>query len=223
MIKYAHEAGILTSTSTNGQLINEKIAAEIVLSGLDKIIISIDGTSQEVYEKYRIGGKLELALESIRHIQNWKNKTKSFTPLIEIQFIVLKHNEHQINEVKKMAKDLNVDFLKLKTAQLYDFKNGHASIPSLRKYSRYKKNNMGEFVIKSRLKNHCWRMWAGAVVTIKGEILPCCFDKIGEHTFGNISSNSFLSVWQNKKAHDFRKAVLNNRKLLDICKNCSEK
>ncbi len=221
MITYAHQSGIFTSTSTNGQLINSAIAKALVQSGLDKIIISIDGVNQEVYQKYRKGGRLELALEGITHLNFWKNELKSKTPFVEIQMVVFKTNEHQIGEMKILAKKMNVNRLAFKSAQLYNFEDGHKLLTTIDKYARYKMLPNGKYALKNKLHNRCFRLWSGAVVTAKGDVLPCCFDKDASHSFGDI--DNFDSVFQNSKAMAFRSTVLENRKQHEMCRNCTSK
>ncbi|PIE99489.1 MAG: radical SAM protein, partial [Paludibacter sp.] len=102
IVRLARKNNLLTSTSTNAQLIDSQMAKKLVLSGLDRIIISLDGTTQETYEQYRVGGKLEKAIQSIEHLQHWKKELKKPHPFIEIQFLVLKSNEHQIDDVKAL-------------------------------------------------------------------------------------------------------------------------
>jgi radical SAM protein with 4Fe4S-binding SPASM domain len=220
-IQYAHEAKIYTSTSTNGQFINKNNAKKLVESGLDKLIVSMDGTTQEIYELYRVGGKLERAIEGIKEIMYWRNKLKSVTPLVEIQFLVLKTNEHQMDKMKLLSKSLNVDRLTFKTAQLYDFENGNALMPSKERYSRYKMNEKGKYILKGSQHNRCRRLWNGAVVTVSGDVLPCCFDKASEYSFGNLHKQSFSACWHSKKATGFRDKILQNRKQFEICRNCT--
>lgn len=223
LINYAHNAKIFTSTSTNAQLLNSERAKELVLSGLDKLIVSMDGTTQEVYEQYRKGGKLIKAIEGVQHINKWKKELKSITPLVEIQFIVLKTNEHQMKEIKTLAKSLEADRLVFKSAQLYDFENGNDLLTSFEKYSRYKKTNDGKYKVKNALPNHCSRLWSAAVISSKGDLIPCCYDKDGTHSFGNLADRSFGSVWHNSKATEFRMSVLSNRKQHEMCRNCTGK
>ena len=223
MIAYAHQSGIFTSTSTNGQLLNSATAKALVQSGLDKIIVSVDGTNQKTYQKYRKGGQLELALEGITQLNYWKKKLKSRTPFVEIQMVVFKTNEHQIAEMKILAKKLNVNRLVLKSAQLYNFENGHELLTSIDKYARYKMLPNGKYVLKNKLHNRCFRLWSGAVVTTKGDVLPCCFDKDTSHSFGNIIDTDFNSIIQNSKANSFRISILTNRKQHEMCRNCTSK
>jgi len=223
MIAYAHQSGIFTSTSTNGQLLNSATAKALVQSGLDKIIVSVDGTNQKTYQKYRKGGQLELALEGITQLNYWKKKLKSRTPFVEIQMVVFKTNEHQIAEMKILAKKLNVNRLVLKSAQLYNYENGHELLTSIDKYARYKMLPNGKYALKNKLHNRCFRLWSGAVVTTKGDVLPCCFDKDTSHSFGNIIDTDFNSIIQNSKANSFRISILTNRKQHEMCRNCTSK
>lgn len=222
-VDYAHQTRIYTSTSTNGQLLNKKNAKELVLSGLDKLIVSVDGATQETYEQYRVGGKLEKTLDGIRELVRCKAELKSATPLIEMQFIVLKSNEHQLSKMKKLARELRVDRLRFKTAQLYEFEQGNKLLTSIDKFARYKKMANGNYEIKNNLPNHCWRLWNGGVVNAKGELLPCCYDKESEFSFGNINDASFSETWHNKKASGFRDSILQNRKQYEMCRNCTGK
>ncbi len=223
LVKYAREKNILTSTSTNAQLIESERARQIVESGLDRLIISLDGATQEVYEKYRVGGTLEKALQAVSDIVEWKKKLRKPHPFIEIQFIVMKHNEHQIHDVKTLVKKIKADKLTLKSAQIYDFENGNDFIPITDKYSRYKLSDDGKYRLKSSLKNRCKRLWIGAVVNSKGEVLPCCFDKDGKHTFGNLNNTDFKEIWTGKSRENFRKNILMDRKQFEMCRNCTEK
>ncbi len=221
LINIIHSKKIYCSSSTNGQFLTKNKARAIVHSGLDKLIISIDGTTQETYEKYRIGGNLEKALQGIKNLIDSKKELNSATPFIELQFLVLSSNEHQITEMKKLAKSFQVDQLTFKTAQLSDFENGNDLMPKNTKFSRYKENKDGHFALKKAQANRCWRLWSGAVINLNGEVLPCCFDKKSAYSFGNINKHSFLEVWRNKKASGFRKSILQNRKQYEMCRNCT--
>ena len=223
MVKYASEKGIYTATSTNAHYLNDSNSKKTIKSGLDRLIISIDGTTQEVYEQYRIGGNLEKVLEGTKNIVKWKKELKSKTPHIIFQFLVVKPNEHQVDDVKKLALEYGVDEVKFKTAQVYDYENDpNQLIPDNNKYSRYKKNKSGSFDIKNPLLNHCWKLWHSCVITWDGLVVPCCFDKDATHQFGDLKEMSFAQLWQNEKYQNFRSAILKSRSEIDICTNCTE-
>ncbi|MCD6018515.1 MAG: radical protein [Bacteroidetes bacterium] len=222
MVKYASEKGIYTSTSTNAHYLTKEQARKTVESKLDRLIISIDGTSQDTYEQYRVGGSLQKVMEGTKHIVQAKKDLKSTTPYLVFQFLVVKPNEHQLEDVKKLAKDLEVNEVVFKTAQVYDFENGNPLIPENIKYSRYKKNKDGTYSIKNKLLDQCWRMWSSCVVTWDGVVVPCCFDKDAKHPLGDLKTQTFKKLWKSVKYQSFRQSILNSREEIDICKNCSE-
>jgi len=222
MVKYANDKGLYTITSTNGHFLNEENCVKTIESGLDRIIISIDGTTQETYESYRIGGQLSQVIEGAKNLVECKQKMSSQTPHIIFQFLVVKPNEHQIPEIYKLAKEIGVDEVKLKTAQIYDFKNGNPLIPDNSKYSRYYRGQDGEYHIKNKLLNHCWKLWHACVITWDGLVVPCCFDKDAIHKLGDLKSLSFKEIWQSEPYEGFRKTLLKGRNEIEICKNCTE-
>lgn len=221
-IKWANTRGIYTSTSTNAHFIDEELARKIVESKLDQLIISLDGVTQTVYEKYRINGNLEAVLRGTKNIIQAKRNVQSKLPHVVFQFLVVSHNEHQIEEAKSLASEMGVDEIRFKTAQVYDFENGNKLIPKNEKYSRYKKSSSGKWVIKNKLENHCWRMWSGSVITWNGLVVPCCFDKDAKHQLGDLKKSRFLEIWKSERYKRFRFQVQTKRKSIDICKNCSE-
>ncbi|HYG15631.1 MAG TPA: radical SAM protein [Bacteroidia bacterium] len=221
MVEYAHQKNIYTATSTNAHYLDDANARRTVESGLDRIIISIDGVTEETYKKYRIGGKLDKVLEGTRNLVKWKRELKSSTPHIIWQFIVFSHNEHEIPEVKRLSKEYGVDELGIKTAQVYDYETGSDLIPGNEEYSRYKKVAAG-FSIKNALLNHCWKLWHSCVITWDGLVVPCCFDKDATHQLGDLKYAGFNEVWRGEKYVDFRQKVLKGRANIDICKNCTE-
>jgi len=222
MVKYASKKGIYTATSTNAHYLDDENAKATVESGLDRLIISIDGTTQEVYEAYRKGGKIEKVLEGTRNVIKWKKKLNSNTPNIIFQYLVVKPNEHQIHDVKSLAESLGVDEVRFKSAQIYDYKNGNPLIPEDESFSRYKKQDDGTYTIKNQLLNHCWKLWHSCVITWDGKVIPCCFDKDAQYSMGELSGQSLSAVWGNKKYKEFRSSVLLSRGNVEMCNNCTE-
>jgi radical SAM protein with 4Fe4S-binding SPASM domain len=221
-ISYAVSKKIYTATSTNAHYLTDEVAKKTVESGLDRLIISIDGTTQETYEQYRIGGKLEKVIKGTKNMVKWKKELKSLTPHIIFQYLVVKPNEHQLEEVQQLAKDIGVDEVAFKTAQIYDYENGSDLIPNQEKYSRYKKGSNGKWQIKNRLINHCWKMWHSCVITWDGKVVPCCFDKDAHYSLGEMKSTSFSSIWKGTSYQQFRSALIKSRSEIEMCKNCSE-
>jgi radical SAM protein with 4Fe4S-binding SPASM domain len=222
MVKYANAKKIYTATSTNAHYLTDENAKRTVESGLDRLIISLDGTTQDIYQQYRIGGNIEKVLQGARNIVKWKKELKSKTPYIFFQFLVVKPNEHQIEEVKRLTKEIGVDDVKFKTAQIYDFEHGNPLIPTIDKYSRYALQKDGTYKIKNKLANHCWKLQHSCVISWDGLVVPCCFDKDATHQLGDLKTKSFKEIWHNEQYKNFRKLLSVSRKNIDICANCSD-
>lgn len=220
-IAYAHQKKIYTISSTNGHFLNTSNCIKIISSGLNRIIISLDGITHDVYTQYRRNGDLVKVLNGIKELVKWKKKLGKSNPLVIIQFLIFKYNEHQINDIKSFFKTSGADKLQLKKPQIYHFNDADALLPSSQ-YSRYIKNTDNNYIIKGRLKNACKRLWQSMVFTVEGDVVPCCFDKHADHKFGNIKDDELTAIWRSGAANEFRKNILTNRMRIGICNNCTE-
>ena len=221
MISKAKTRNLYVSTSTNAHFLSPEYAEKTVASGLDRIIISLDGLTQETYEKYRVGGDLQKVLEGIDNLVAAKKKARSSTPYIVLQFLVFSHNEHELPGVKKLKERLGVDRVAIKTAQVYNPENSDL-LPRNQSWSRYKKDKSGNYALKGKAPNRCFRLWGSPVLTHDGQVLPCCFDKDAKHPMGNITRNSRDEIFYGLPYKKFREQVFSHREQIEICRNCSE-
>ena len=219
MIREAHETGLYTIVSTNAQALTREMAQALVAAGLSRIIISMDGLTQETYGAYRIGGDLEKTKAALRFLREAKeSRAKSRESIeIELQCLRLKSNEGDWKAFRQQYKALGADRLVFKTAQLYDYRHGHPLMPTEPRYRRYAKGADGLYHRK-KLHRGCLRVWSGVVVTTDGEVLPCCYDKAHAHAYGNIRSASLRTLFAGETAQTFRRAALHEQP--EICKEC---
>jgi radical SAM protein with 4Fe4S-binding SPASM domain len=222
MVRTASDNNLYTITSTNAHYLTDEVSKQTIESGLDELIISIDGTTQETYEQYRVGGQLDKVLTGAQNIIKWKKELKSRKPYVVFQFVAFRSNESQVNAVKVLGKEMGADKIRIKTAQIYDFENSHDMIPKNEDLARYRLNEKGKWEIKNKLLDQCWRMWQACVITWDGKIVPCCFDKDAKYQLGDLNSNSFKNIWFSEPYQAFRQNLLNGRKEIDICTNCTE-
>lgn len=220
-IKYAQDNKIYVSISTNGLLINENNVEKIVQYAPDKMIFSVDGLDEQSYQNYRVGGRFEDADRNLRLLINTKKKLNKQKPFIEFQFIVMKQNEHLLEDVKKYCREVGVDKLVFKTMQISSFENAIKFLPENPKFRRYVLDNES-FRMKGNIKNYCFALWRTAVITWDGKIVSCCFDKDANYSMGNLNGNTIEQLWNSNKFFTFRQAVLNNRKKIPLCTNCTE-
>ncbi len=232
LIRMAKEHNLYTYLSTNLQSLTPELAHALIAAGIDRIVASIDGLSEASYQAYRQGGKLSKALQGLRLLHDEKVAQKAHTT-IEWQCLRLRSNEHEWQEIRKRHKALGADILTFKTAQFYDYEHGNPLMPTNERYSRYKKQKDGTYILKSKRTIFpplwgdkggavCHRLFAGCVMDVSGNILPCCFDKAGKYAFGNLNQQSLADIWHGPKATAFRQSVCTARHTIDICRNCSE-
>jgi radical SAM protein with 4Fe4S-binding SPASM domain len=207
-----------TVVSTNGHFLSEDNSERIVRSGLDKLIISLDGIDQETYSAYRVNGNVIKVIDGINNVASAKKKYKSSLK-IEIQFLVNRFNEHQIGKVRELAKSVQGS-VRLKSMQIIDKADISSWQPSSRRFRRYK-NKDGEYVIKSSLPDRCARLWFNPVITWDGKVVPCCFDKNAEYVMGDLNNDSFSEIWNGPKYRIFRKRILTGRNTIEMCRNCT--
>jgi radical SAM protein with 4Fe4S-binding SPASM domain len=220
-VAYAKAAGLYVTTSSNAHYFDEKTAETTVASGLDTIIISVDGATQKTYSHYRVGGSLEKVLAGTRHLVAAKKRLKSKTPYIYLQFIVMKHNEHELAAMERLAIELGVDRFLKKTVQVETVEEAQEWLPSEERFRRYDLTHEN-FTVKGGGKGACPRPWLTTLVNWDGSVVPCCFDKNGRHLTGDIRTRSFTSIWESTKYSDFRRTLLNDRQSIDMCKNCNQ-
>lgn len=231
-IRYARSRGVFVATSTNGHFFNANSVLQTLDSGLNRLIVSMDGFNRQTYEAYRKGGDFQKVVDGIRLLVNEKKRLKRSSPEIILQCLILRTNEHHLDEIRLLADDLGVDKVSFKTAQFYDYRNGNPLMPENQKFSRYKLKNqhpksnisseISEFVLKNKLRNSCFRMWSSCVITWDGKVVPCCFDKDADFQQGDLKSQPFQEIWRGKAYHKFRKTILRKRKSIDICCNCTQ-
>jgi len=231
MISYAKQKGIKLVSSTNGHLFKDREQAnKLMASGLDSIIFAVDGISQETYEPYRQGGSLESVLQGIRTVVARKRDLKSKTPLINLRFIVMKHNEHEIPRLKELAKSLEVDALTLKTLNPVN-QDPYSENPSERRihneflpeehrYRRFKYDATGQNVIRLR-RNPCKQLWNNPVIHWSGAVCSCTYDPKEKYRLGDLQNDTFKNIWSQAPYRRLRHQFRVDWNQLPLCRECS--
>ena len=221
-VKMAKTKNIYVTTSTNGHYFTEENIEKTISCGLDSMIVSIDGITQQTYENYRVGGKLETVIDGIKNLIAARKRQKSVTPNIAVQFLVMKHNEKEIPQMRNLARELGVDRLLVKNIEVHSLEEAKMWLPCDKTCRRYDYDGEN-LVIKGSQKNSCARPWLSTLINWDGAIVPCCFDKNGHYTMGTITeANGITEIWQGAAFNRFRKKLLENRKDIDICRNCNQ-
>lgn len=221
---------VSTATNLSIKLTDEDIDL-LVESGLDLMTVSVDGSNQETYEKYRVGGDLELVIENSKRIMEAKRRLGKERPFIVWQFLVFKHNEDDIESIKTLAEETGVDVLRICAAQVYvgeldrpfeeTYEKSKPVLPTLgSKYSKY--NSDGS----EKEPKSCNWLWKGIVVSSTGGVSPCCSIYPEKYDFGNLLNEPFMDVWNNRHYQHARRCVKNSnlceKEPENICTKCTK-
>jgi radical SAM protein with 4Fe4S-binding SPASM domain len=221
-VKIAKQKNIYVTTSTNGHYFTRENIKETIDSGLDSMIVSLDGITQETYAKYRVRGSLDKVIQGTSQFMQTRNLMKRRTPNVALQFLVMKHNEHEIPALRKLAAQIGVDRLLIKNIEVRNVQEANEWLPVNKYYRRY--NFDGEnLLVKGAEKKSCTRPWLSTLINWDGGVVPCCFDKNGDYLMGNIhASGEAGTIWRGDSFTRFRKQLLQDRKSIDICRNCNQ-
>jgi radical SAM protein with 4Fe4S-binding SPASM domain len=220
LVQKAKAHRVCVTCSTNGMMAADKtLAMNLVAGGLDNMIISLDGLAPESYSRYRQGGDLAQVQQCIRNMVAARRELASRTPRLLIQFLVMKHNEHERAELLQRAQAWGVDGVLFKSVQVRNEQDAETFLPQEEKYRRYRRSPQG-WLVKGRPSPFCDRLWYSSVVHWDGTIVPCCFDKDNHHVLGHYMNSSWRSIWHGEKMAQFI-ARINTENKPHICRNCT--
>lgn len=126
MIKIAKAYGYAVSMSTNFNTNRCADVEEFIVSGLDRLIIAIDGSTQANYEKYRVGGNLTLVEERLSYLLNTRKRLGSKKPFTEVQFLDWGYNHNDIPIIRQKVRQLGADKFEVIRPD-WAVKNAHAN------------------------------------------------------------------------------------------------
>lgn len=208
-IKYAKKKKMFILMSSNASILSRSNVDGLISSGLDAIKVSLDGASEKTYSNARRGGDFEKVLGNIKLLSAEKSRLVSKRPYVNLQFIVMKHNEHEIEKMRQMAKSLSVDRLSFKTVRVDDEDQAKKFLPENKKYWRYDSGS-----------ESCTVPWESAVIAYDGSVTMCCNDAEMVCNMGNITKESFRKIWNNEKYAKLREQIREDKNNIPICRAC---
>jgi radical SAM protein with 4Fe4S-binding SPASM domain len=222
MIRYAADRGIWVSVCTNGNNVNPE---KLVNSGICEVNFQISGMTQQIHEIYRRGGKLDKVLSNMEETIRLRNSPNCKTKNMKINagYILMKHNEHQVDEFVKYCDEVGVDNYSIIGTCLREHSQGKDLLPSDRSYwiydeAEYKK---GKLAPKVRPDNYCEWIYFTATIQVNGDVVPCCRDGQGKYVLGNVFDDNFFDIWNNERYQKLRKRVSTDSNNFELCKLCS--
>ncbi|MCC7170508.1 MAG: radical SAM protein [Planctomycetes bacterium] len=114
MMRYAADknVGVRISSNLSMRDFDDAMAEKVVTSGIEHLIVSCHGASQETYEKYMVGGNFERVTKNMRKLVDAKKRLGKKLPFIDWQFLLFRHNQHEVKKAQAMADDIGVDFVR---------------------------------------------------------------------------------------------------------------
>ena len=180
IIKYAKERGIIdVIMNTNGLQLDHSLSYEIVKSGLDQIIFSIDGNSAETYSDIRIGGNFDKLVKNIENLLKIKRSLKLEKPLVRVQMVRMDSNIHETDRFRDRWLPL-VDSV---TFQDYTNRGEQSERMPL---------DTGELEKVGR--RPCPQIWQRIVVTWDGKVVMCCRDWEAENVIGKLNYSKGIDL-----------------------------
>jgi MoaA/NifB/PqqE/SkfB family radical SAM enzyme len=198
MIAYAHQRGIGTKISTNMNKLDDASAEQMVKSGLDYLVVSLDGATQETYASYRVGGDIDLVLTNLRAVVECKRRLRSATPYITIRTLIMRRNEHELPLIRQIAQEIGADNL-IFVPMIVNIEKQSADqwLPSNPMYSFYDYRRRTKKT-SSNAKS-CAELWSRGTITWDGRVFPCCFADGANEALGDLARSDFLTIWNNEQ------------------------
>lgn len=221
MVALAHQQNILTFISTNGQFSPDEFDIKRLFSaGLDMLIISIDGISQDSYESFRRGGKVSRVMQFAETACHTKRMLGPITPLINIRSIATSETETEISHVREFARRIGADVFSLKAVSLYCDADPHNPLlPKNREYRSFQYRGDKEAEEYRRMSPSCNKPWSWPTLLHDGTLLICECDHDSRHSLGNVFTSSFREVWGSRRSAEVRMRFPD----LDFCNRCRYK
>jgi len=233
MIAYAKGSGLRVISSSNGHVFaDEEEARKLVRSGIDSIIIAIDGITQNTYERYRRSGRLETALKGVRNLVVQKCAGGCDSPLVNLRFLAMAHNEHEIAGLQDLGKALDVDVISIKTVNPY-LSDTYAEnrdrrqafydsfIPLAQRYRRFVSLDEREGLHRVKRCPPCKHLWNAPAVHWDGTVCSCTYDYNERQALGDLKESSFREIWFGDSYRRLRRKFRSNWERLQLCANCS--
>lgn len=226
MIRLAREYGCLTLLSTNGQVGADYPVGELLEAGLDMLIISMDGTSQEAYGSFRRDGSVEPVRQFTSRVVAEKRRRGLPRPLVNLRTVATADNEEELPRLREFARQVGADAYTVKSVSLYyDASPDNPVLPrdrELRSFQYLGPEEAAAYLVEG---NFCRKPWYWPCLRHDGELLLCECDHGREAALGNVfRAGSFRSAWRGERAAELRREFRPDGRIgLAFCARCRYK
>jgi radical SAM protein with 4Fe4S-binding SPASM domain len=223
MVRYARDMGLYVTSCTNGEVIDPEKLYE---SGINQISFQIGGATQETHSIYRVNGNIRNVLDKVsKYVEIIQRRgRKDSENRVELGFIVMRHNEREVEQFFKMALSLGVDKGAIINPCVRTPQQARVLLPESDSYWIYDREKFERegYLVPKRIypDNLCPWLYDSITVQVNGDVVPCCRDPQGRRTVGNLLRQSLEEVWNGPRLRAFRREVLDRQREIDICRLC---
>lgn len=220
MIRYAKDAGIpFIDTCTNGDFVDP---TRIVDCGLDRVSFQIGGMTQETHEIYRVRSRLDRVLRNLSETLRLRRERGS-SLRVESGFILMKHNEHEVDLFRRRMEELGVDRASVIDPVVRNVDQGKAYLPTDRERWLYDEQAFADGVLRPKIvpDNVCPWIYYSMAIHVNGNVVPCCRDPRGTEVMGNILTQSLDEIWNGSRYRSLRERIHRDQGSVAICSLCS--
>jgi radical SAM protein with 4Fe4S-binding SPASM domain len=224
MIAYTRDRGILTVCSTNLNRLTSATAKALVSSGLDVLIVALDGVTEETAGRLRPGSSAGRAVENLKLLLSERTRAGSAKPFLNLRMVVSRENEAEVDAFRRLARELEVDMVSFKAFSTRqpgyaDPDHDQAFAPKEERFRWYEYHS-DYSVDPEHGRFNCRFPWTKPTLFPDGEMAICEFDFHTEVPLGNIKDRSFDEIWFGPEARSIRKRFSKNRAGLAFCRDC---
>ena len=228
IIEHTHRNRVGTNISSNFNWPQPVEINDFIQSGLDYVTVSLDGVTQDSYQQYRVRGDVREVFDNLKRLLSAKKTLMSKTPFVEWQFIVFKHNEHEVEEARKLASELGVDLLRFISPGVppEDMHNLELQEKWMPRNPLYWERNPK--LVEDRgyvFDQPCFYLYRSMFIYPGGGVTPCCFAHDERQDFGNLYNNSVMEIWNNNAYRSarmlFSRSLPTEERIETICDKCT--
>lgn len=231
MIKYAQAQNIGTNLSSNLVTTTSEDIDNLLDSGLEYLVISLDGVDQESYVKYRVRGDFDRVVANLREIIRRKKERGLKYPIIEWQYIVMKHNEGRVEEAERLSQEIGVDVMRFIPVGLPFETEDRKQLANewfpVKASGRSESDHLEQTYGQADKPSPCYYLYRSMTVNADGGVSPCCIVYKQKRDFGDLKllkgNIDIGKVWNNDLFRSARslyskKSIPNRQRT--VCDGC---
>ncbi len=214
-----YRLGVTLSSNLNVN-IGEEVIEALIECKVNSLVASCDGVTQDVYQIYRRNGDISKVFRNIKRIREAKRRLRSSRPRVVWQFLMMKHNQKEVEEAKRIYREVGADEIEFAfvTAPF------GSDDPRLAKdfFTEEEFRNRESYVIlPSDLHAPCWFLWRSLTINWDGTVSPCCYVNCDDYGFGDFRKQSLKEVWNSERYVAARGVFRGEETPIGlICKQC---